>query len=123
MKHSYQREAILKIVMDSCDHPTAEMIYNRSKETIPNISLGTVYRNLNQLSELGLIKRIVMPNISDRFDKTIENHAHFYCIKCNETFDIMEDKFKDLDSEVSKRTGNTVLSHDIVFVGICKKHL
>lgn len=119
MKYSLQRDLIFKYVEESYDHPTADMIYERVRKDIPNISLGTVYRNLNLLSEMGKIKRIIMPGTSDRFDKTLESHSHIYCINCNKVDDIMIDKINDIDNLVSNKTGYEIISHDIVFVGIC----
>ena len=60
MNYSYQREKILEYVLNSCEHPTVETIYNNVRKSLPNISLGTVYRNLNKLSEMGKIKKITI---------------------------------------------------------------
>ena len=61
MRYSKQREVILEVVNHSFNHPTAEMVYDKVKEKIPNISLGTIYRNLNALADASLIKRISIP--------------------------------------------------------------
>lgn len=120
MKYSKQRDLILQVVKSSCDHPSADRVYDRVKQELPNISLGTVYRNLNLLVETGDIKKIVMPNASDRFDKTLVDHYHLSCIKCHEVYDIDNQNMKDLNQLVEKETGHQVLSHDVVFIGICK---
>lgn len=119
MKYSLQRDLILKHVEESCDHPTADMVYERVRNELPNISLGTVYRNLNLLSEMGKIKKIIMPGSSDRFDKTLKSHSHIYCTNCNKVDDVMIDKINEIDDFVSNQTGYEIISHDIVFIGIC----
>lgn len=119
MNHSKQRDIILEVVSNSCEHPSADMVYQEVKKQIPNISLGTVYRNLNLLVELKKIRKISMPNGSDRFDKTLLKHYHFYCDKCKKVFDIDSSNFKDLNKIVEKKYHNNVYYHDIVFMGEC----
>lgn len=117
MKHSKQRDLILNIVQEGMEHLNAYQIYDKVKKHIENISLGTVYRNLNQLSELGMIRKITVPNGNDCFDKTLMNHSHFYCTKCLKLEDI------DLDipiTAIEKDKECTIISHDIVLNGICK---
>ena len=88
MRNSIQRNLVYDIIQVSCDHPTADMVYLRAKQTMPKISLGTVYRNLNELVELGKILRINVPGDSDRFDKMLVKHSHFFCEKCKSILDI-----------------------------------
>ena len=119
MKYSRQREAILNSVLWSLDHPTAEMVYDYVKKDIPNISLSTVYRNLNVLCEAGQIKKVNMPNHSERFDKTLEHHNHVYCAKCHHLFDIPSSNNESINKLVEKETGFHIMTYDIVFQGIC----
>ena len=79
LKHSRQRESIRNFLMQRCDHPTAETVYLGIKEDFPNISLGTVYRNLSLLAELGEILKISVGNGPDRFDANLKPHYHFFC--------------------------------------------
>lgn len=119
MKKSYQRDIVLKIVMDSYDHPTAETIYNRVRYVIPNISLGTVYRNLNALADNGYIKRIGVSNNQDRFDKTIKPHHHIRCIACNLVSDIFISATDEFYDKIELETKYKIISKDLVFEGIC----
>lgn len=116
MNYSFQREKILEIVLTSHDHPTAEMVYNRVKKFIPNISMGTVYRNLNFLVDHGDISRINTQN-GDRFDKTLYPHCHVRCKSCN----CVED-FYDLDIRNFNfnSTNYQITSVNINLEGICK---
>lgn len=120
MKYSKQRELILNVVLDSFKHPTAEEVYDIVKKDIPNISLGTVYRNLNQLYEAGLIKKIFMSNGNDRFDKFKIIHNHLYCTKCNQIYDIPTELFNSLSDVLKSNTGHIILEQDTMFIGICK---
>lgn len=121
MKYSKQRDAILENVLSRCDHPTADMVYEEVRKELPNISLGTVYRNLNMLVEIGKIRKIIMPGVSDRFDKTRESHYHLYCKNCNVIDDVILPNITEIDKLVENHTGHKIVSHDIVFTGICKK--
>ena len=82
LKRSKQRDAILSFLATRYDHPTAETVYLNIKEEFPNISLGTVYRNLNLLSEIGEIQKISSGVGPDRFDGNPAPHYHFLCKKC-----------------------------------------
>ena len=100
----------------SCSHPSADEIYNICREHIDNISLGTVYRNLNLLVNQGLIKRIKMENNIDRFDNSRNNHAHFICIKCSKIIDLDEKYIID-EKQIGK---NIVLDCEVNYRGICE---
>ena len=119
MKHSRQRDIILSDVLKRYDHPTAEMIYESVRKEYPNISLGTVYRNLNLLVELGNINKINMPNSSDRFDGALKKHSHLYCDKCKSITDIVMDDVSNMYEKVEKQNKCKIISHDIMFIGIC----
>ena len=76
MKFSRQREIILRHVKNFPVHPTADQVYTALKKENPNLSLGTVYRNLNQLSDAGMLKKIHIADGSDRFDGRTDPHFH-----------------------------------------------
>ena len=84
MRNSKQRDLILNIINASYCHPTAEAIYEKARSEIPNISLGTVYRNLDLLYSLGSIRRINLENSTYRYDRAWDNHAHLVCSKCGD---------------------------------------
>lgn len=111
-----QKNLILDFINNSRIHPNANDIYESCKDILPNISLGTIYRNLNILVENGLIKRIKMPNHVDRYDRMECNHAHFICMKCGKIIDL-DYKFEDKKENID---GNKVLDYEISFKGICK---
>jgi len=88
LKYSRQRESIKKYLYGRTDHPTADMIYTSIREEYPNISLGTVYRNLSLLVELGEIRKVTTDG-ADRFDAKLEPHSHFVCRHCGCVMDVM----------------------------------
>ena len=91
MIYSKQREGILRTLRYELNHPTAEELYTHLKEREPSLSLATVYRNLNQLSKIGKVMRIEVPNGSDRFDSIADGHYHLICEKCGKAVDIARD--------------------------------
>ncbi|MGN1084105.1 MAG: transcriptional repressor, partial [Lachnospiraceae bacterium] len=82
VKHSRQRDAILEYLRSTASHPTADTVYENVREKIPNISLGTVYRNLNMLAESGEVLRLSCGGTSDRYDGCVKPHYHFLCRSC-----------------------------------------
>lgn len=119
MRKTRQKELIFNIVDNSYEHPTANEVYAKCKCELPEISLATVYRNLNILADSGLIKRIKMPNNIDRFDNCHSNHPHFICIKCAEVMDLQNDFSFNMDS----LNNNKILDYEINVRGICEKCL
>lgn len=120
MKYSKQRQLILDIINKSELHPTAEMIYEEARIIIPNISLGTIYRNLESLEKNDLIKHIIMSNNSDRYDKNVKDHYHFYCEECHKIYDIFSASLININELLSNETGHKINSNTLVFSGICK---
>ena len=119
IKHSRQREAIRQNLMKRYDHPTAEMVYMDIKEDFPNISLGTVYRNLSLLSDLGEIQKISTGAGPDRFDGNPKEHCHFLCKTCSGVSDLTFDYPEDLNAHVSKHFPGIIEGNIIQFYGVC----
>ena len=88
LKYSRQRESIKHFLAETKEHPTADTVYLHVKKQFPNISLGTVYRNLNLLTDLGEAVKISTPDGGDRFDGRLEPHNHFLCTKCGRLLDL-----------------------------------
>ena len=120
MRYSYQREAIKKVVMGTNSHPTADWIYNQTKKIVPKISLGTVYRNLKQLSKDGEINTIYDGNIA-RYDWNIESHDHLKCTQCGDLVDVhlAHDEFKSIVKTKFKFDVDDV---EMTVIGTCSKH-
>lgn len=119
MKYSKQRELIYKTVMENPVHPSADTVFAMVRKQLPNISLGTVYRNLNQLSEQGALRKISMPNVSDHFDGRVEEHCHVLCEKCSHVFDIDAPELQMLQEKLQNVGNFHVTGCHIYFTGIC----
>lgn len=123
LKYSRQRESIKDYLMHTDTHPTADMVYLHVKEQFPNISLGTVYRNLNLLSDMGEIMKISTPDGADRFDGRTIPHYHFFCTECNSMQDMNIDGMPHIDQLANESFDGLVESHTIIFYGKCGKCL
>ena len=94
MRKSKQRDLILDIVNKSHSHPNAYEVYEEARKVMPNISLGTVYRNLDILKKENLITKIEGEDDMVHYDNTFTSHSHFICTKCKNIYDIKENIFK-----------------------------
>lgn len=121
LKYSRQRESIKACLSARTDHPTADMIYMDIKEEFPNISLGTVYRNLNLLSELGEVQKLSCGDGKDHFDWNTAPHYHFICKCCGAVLDLPIFPHEDLECQAQEALGGTVDSHTVYFYGCCAR--
>jgi Fur family peroxide stress response transcriptional regulator len=118
LRFSHQRNIIHQSIKDVSCHPTAQEIFAMVRVEIPNISLGTIYRNLSQLLEHKLIREIQIDGIS-HYDGTITDHHHFHCTKCHSIQDC-DIPDSELMNEVLQTYGGTIEKCEIIFSGICK---
>ena len=117
-RNTKQRKLVLQAVQSRCDHPTAEQIYEDVHAADPKISHGTVYRNLNCLSEEGSICHVRVPG-ADRYDLRTDLHYHMFCIKCKKVIDAPYPYKTDLDADTAQQSGFDIVRHRLVFEGIC----
>ncbi len=120
-RKSQQRERILKILKETKSHPTADWIYMRLKEEIPELSLGTVYRNLKVLMGQGLIQKLPFGSTFDRFEAKIAPHYHLVCEKCGLVEDFEMPQYAAINSQAEKMSEFKISRHRIDFFGICGK--
>jgi Fur family peroxide stress response transcriptional regulator len=118
-RQTKQREAILKLLRGGYCHLTADQIYDKVRKEIPNISKGTVYRNLKVLREMGLVSELNLNDTVSRFEAKRDSHYHFRCERCGLVFDVGEPINKELDRRIAKRTGFKISYHQIEFRGLC----
>ena len=118
-KYSRQREMILNNLCSRTDHPTADELYIDLKEELPNLSLGTLYRNLAMLSENGTILKFHC-GTADRFDGNNNLHYHLICEKCNRLYDLDHSPLTELDTMFATGYKGKINSHLLVFYGICE---
>lgn len=123
MNHSKQRDTILQILKENVVHPTAEYLYGILKEKNTGISLATLYRNLNQLADNGIIKKIDGLETSSHFDHNTHEHFHFICDECKKVFDVPVCVAPDVVQKTEQETGFIVKGYDIALHGICSECL
>ncbi len=119
VKYSRQREAIKNYLMSTTKHPTAEMVYEAIREVCPNISLGTVYRNLTFLVDHGEIIRLCCGEESDRFDGNTAKHYHFICRNCGCVKDLMMLPIDHIDAIAGEHFDGSIEGHYAYFYGTC----
>lgn len=114
-RYSRQRELIYNTVYASKVHPTAEMVYAALKPDHPNLSLGTVYRNLHLLADEGKLRRLPFP--VERYDGDVSPHHHFCCEQCGQVLDLALPYDETLDQAAADY--GRVTHHTTVFYGLC----
>ena len=117
---SRKRAAILEALRNTPSHPTAEGVYRQLKPDYPDLSLGTVYRNLNFFCEKGQAVSLGVIGGHERFDGETAPHAHLVCTRCGAVVDIFESLFEqDALRALSQRAGCQVDSVSVTFYGLC----
>ena len=120
-KNFRKRTAILSFLRQTKDHPSAEMVFNHLKQEIPDLSLGTVYRNLSMFKAKGEIVSLGTVNGVERFDGNTEPHVHFICNSCDGVTDLPQIQVpEELNRQVNKATGGAVEMCHLTFTGQCK---
>ena len=117
---SRKREAILQKIRGSHIHPTAEWVYQELKNEYPDLSLGTVNRNLTRFKEDGTIRSLGVINGQEHFDGELNAHDHFLCVECGQILDLARPAFLEESIEHLEKTGNLVVrSYDLLLRGTC----
>lgn len=119
LKKSKQRDAILSFLQSRKDHPSADVIYTHMREIMPNISLGTVYRNLGVLCDTGQVIKLPCDGKTDRYDANTSLHYHFICEKCGKVLDLDMDSIDFIKELASKNFSGQISSYVTFFYGIC----
>jgi Fur family peroxide stress response transcriptional regulator len=121
LKYSKQREAIKNYLQNCTTHPTADVVYTDLRKEFPNISLGTVYRNLSLLADLGEIRRISTDGDADFFDGNMHPHDHFICTRCHRVYDIELREADELIRLASMKFPGHIESYLLNFFGTCEQ--
>lgn len=119
LRMTAQRRIILQELRNVLTHPTAGEIYEIVRKRLPRISLGTVYRNLEILSEIGMIQKLEMTGTQKRFDGIVENHYHVRCIRCGRVDDVLADSIPMINEALAEASDYEILWHRLEFVGLC----
>ena len=114
-KHFRKRDALYTYLKGTTAHPSAETIYTDLKQQIPDLAMGTVYRNLALFKEQGLVSSVATVGGVERFDANTDPHVHFICGTCNSVLDLPElDPPESLCSAAAKATGGKVTVRNII---------
>jgi len=114
-----QREIILKILNEKNIHPTADEVFRIVRERLPRISLGTIYRNLELMSEQGLIKVTGQGGIQRRYEGNMKEHYHLKCVSCGRLEDAPVESISFPDDSLREKSDFKILGHNLEFLGLC----
>jgi len=119
LKVTPQRMAVYKVLLETKEHPSADMVFQEVRKIFPSISLDTVNRTLNTLSEIGVAFIVEGSGDAKRFDGNLDNHQHFKCVKCKRIVDFYHKSFDNV--KVPKSIGGkfTILRKAVYLEGIC----
>lgn len=115
--YSKKRQAIYDLMCSTKEHPSAEWVYNKLKSDYPDLSLGTVYRNMKLLEEQGMLKSVAVVDGCGRYDAYVKPHSHFVCSECGKILDVHV-SFDAVD-RVNIEGVHRIDSHNLVYYGIC----
>jgi len=119
LRMTHQREVILEQIKKSTTHPTADELYEKIKKKLPRISLATVYRNLEIMSEAGMINKLEISGRQKRFDWDLDQHDHIYCVQCHRVDNIELGDKKKITLPPEEDRGYQVSGCRVEFYGIC----
>jgi Fur family ferric uptake transcriptional regulator len=119
VRHSRQRDVVLAVVRSTMEHPTAEWVHREARRRLPGIGLGTVYRNLRQLAEAGLIREIHSGAHPARFDGNTGRHYHIRCLGCDRVNDLPMSIDLELEKKAGRAMNYRILGHDVEIHGLC----
>ena len=121
MRLTTQRQIILEELGKVTSHPTANEVYDMVRKRLPRIGLGTVYRNLELMSETGIILKLEVGGTQKRFDATVAPHYHIRCLSCGKVDDIEIPVMADINKAAADISKYQVLGHHIEFSGVCSE--
>lgn len=119
LRMTRQRKVILEELRATDQHPSADDLHGRVKQKLPRISLGTVYRNLEFLTQRGEIQTIALAGNLKRFDGIPQNHYHMRCVHCDRLVDAPMEVIDSLERALQEKTEFRILNHQLEFAGIC----
>lgn len=120
-KNFRKRNAILHFLQQTTAHPSAEMIFTGLKPEIPDLSMGTVYRNLTLFKKQGLVTSVATVSGVERFDGNTEPHVHFICSECDAVIDLIQMQVPEtLKGAAAACSGGEIADCQLSFTGVCR---
>ena len=115
-----QRLALLELLVNSRDHPSARQLYDRLKDRFPTMSLATVYKTLNLLKDMGEVREIGLSDRDKHYDAFKPfSHAHLICTQCGSIIDVDTPTLQNQEQALAQRFGYRITGHRVDFFGIC----
>lgn len=122
--HSKKRDAILQTIRSTKSHPSAEWVFEQLREDFPNLSLGTVYRNIAEFKEMGEVMSVAVVDGIDRIDGDTSPHEHFVCTACGAVDDLeLGLQTEEITKQISERCGAEVNKLHLTAYGLCARCL
>ena len=118
-RHTRQLAAVEAVLREARDHPTAAQIYDRVAARLPQVSLGTIYRNLEKLMREGCAAAVRIDGEVTRYDGTVDPHDHFVCRECGQIVDLVDGQGPGIDTRRLQHAGYAVRSHALTLFGRC----
>jgi Fur family ferric uptake transcriptional regulator len=121
LRMTRQRRALLEAIEKSHAHPTADEVHRLVRRRLPRISLGTVYRNLEVLADLGMIQKVELGSGQRRYDAVREHHYHVRCQRCGRVEDVWLRRARGLETAAQRQSGYEITGHRLDFLGLCAR--
>lgn len=121
LRMTRQRRVILEELRKVTSHPTADAVYGMVRKRLANISLGTVYRNLEILSKSGMIQKLELCGPARRYDGNPKMHYHLHCVRCEEVLDVPIGSISAINRAIKNMKGYEILGYRLEFEGVCEK--
>lgn len=118
-RNTRQRQVVLEELKKLTSHPTAAELYEIARRRLPKISLGTVYRNLELLTQMGVVRKLQISGGEARFDGDVEHHYHVRCVRCGRVDDVHGVPGELVRANFESLNGYNIIGHRLEFLGIC----
>ena len=119
LRMTRQRQVILEALQGVSTHPTGDEVHQLARRVLPHLSLATVYRNLELLSEAGLVRKVELAGSQRRFDGRLDHHHHLRCLRCGRVQDVAAGPATGLEQAAAQESGYEVLGYHLELVGYC----
>ena len=119
LRMTKQRRVILDELRKLKSHPSADELYRRVRRFLPRISLGTVYRNLEVLSQRGIVQKVELGGPQRRYDGDVTTHYHVRCVECGRVEDAPVKPVRSLEKRLRRLSDYEILGHRVEFIGLC----
>lgn len=116
---THQRTVIYRVLVESRDHPSPELVYERVSREIPEISRATVYKNINTFIDAGLLREVSELHQTNRLDANLERHHHLICTRCQKVVDYHDDSLDRIRATQAEPDGFQVTEYRVEARGLC----